>query len=489
MAFATDNVQDTMTPRHPLSRAREHRTASSEGRLIVVSNRVADPKSAAKAGGLAVALKDALGELGGVWFGWSGDCSGSDDLRQTVTDGITYATTDLSQEEYGSYYLGYANQVLWPIFHQRLDVANFDEAFRESSFAVNDRFARALAGLAGANDVVWIHDYHLLPLGHALRRLGCGQRMGLFLHTPLPHRQFLITLPQHRDLLRGLLAYDVIGFQTEQDCGNFMDYAVTELGARRHGENQLIAGDRAIMVKAFPIGIDVEEVRGFLEGKAAETDLARIKEGLRGCQQIIGAERLDYSKGLPERFQAIQRLFFDHQELVGRVRLFQVAAPSRSSLGPYRSLRHTLDSLAGSVNGEFGRTDWQPIIYVRRNVARSRLARHFRLSRVGMVTPLRDGMNLVAKEYVAAQDAEDPGVLVLSEFAGAAEQMSAALLVNPHDIPGTAAALHQALTMSRAERQERHAALLDAVERSAINRWRTDFLRLLKAPASAKALT
>lgn len=469
---------------------KEHESRSGEsGRLIVVSNRVADPESTVKAGGLAVALKDALSDVGGVWFGWNGNTTDSypSAPETTLVDGITYATTDLSSHEYETYYQGYANQVLWPILHQRIELANFNEAFRTGYFAVNDRFAQQVRKSVAPGDVIWIYDYHLLPLGHALRRLGCEQRIGLFLHTPMPHHQYLVMMPQHRDLLRRLLSYNVIGFQSDQDCKNFIEYAAQELGAARWGDSGLRTGDRHITVKAFPIGIDVDEIRRFTQLSPFRREMQAIRQDLAGGQQIIGAERLDYSKGLPERFTAFRRLMAEHEELRGKVRLLQIASPSRSTLQPYRLLRNTIDRLSGSINSELGDEKWRPIVYVRRTVARPKLMSWFRASGVGLVTPLRDGMNLVAKEYVAAQDADDPGVLVLSEFAGAAEQMRAALLVNPYDIRATSRTLHQALRMSREERRERHSDLLSVVEQSAIHLWRARFLAELRSAVSRPA--
>lgn len=477
--------EDNITLDHePLDAPFDERREPSPAarRLVVVSNRVADPKSSAKAGGLAVALKDALLDGGGLWFGWNGDIAEGDPSApdSTVVDGITYATTGLSAHEHETYYLGYANQVLWPIFHQRIEFANFNEAFREGYYAVNDRFAQHLQNAVEPDDVIWVHDYHLLPLGHALRRLGCRQRMGLFLHTPMPHRQYLVMMPRHRELFHQLLSYDLIGFQTEQDVENFVDYAVRELDASLTDKGQLLADGRPVTVKAFPIGIDLDDIRGFAKQAAHKREFEAMQTDLAGCQQIIGAERLDYSKGLPERFLAFERLFQDYEDLLGKVRLLQIASPSRSSLEPYRALRRRLDRLSGSINSELGDEKWRPIIYVRRTVARPKLMSWFRASRVGLVTPLCDGMNLVAKEYIAAQDPEDPGVLVLSEFAGAAEQMTAALLVNPYDARGTAEALARALEMPLAERRERFTDLIAAVEASAIHRWRTQYLEQLR---------
>jgi trehalose 6-phosphate synthase len=281
------------------------------------------------------------------------------------------------------------------------------------------------------------------------------------------------------------MSYDVIGFQTEQDVENFVDYAIRELGVSRTSEGQLLDDGRAVTVKAFPIGIDLDDIRSFAGRATYKREMAAMKRDLVGCQQIIGAERLDYSKGLPERFLAFERLFRDHEGFEGKVRLLQIASPSRSSLQPYRAIRRTLDRLSGSINSELGDEKWRPIVYVRRTVTRPKLMSWFGASRVGLVTPLRDGMNLVAKEYVAAQPPDDPGVLVLSEFAGAAEQMNAALLVNPYDIKGTAEALAKALRMPLGERRERYADLIATVESTDIHQWRVRFLQELRNPAAA----
>lgn len=451
------------------------------GRLIVASNRTAAPGEA-KAGGLAVALWDALSERGGVWFGWSGETSPQETrgLRLVREGEVEFALADLTETEHEAYYLGFANRALWPVFHYRVDLARFDEREFEAYEAVNRRFGRLLHQQLRPGDAVWVHDYHFLLLGQELRNEGWQGRLGFFLHIPFPPAEVFSALPQHQRLARGLSEFDLLGFQTDRDLGNFRRYMIEQHGGEDLGGGRLRVHGRTLRAAAFPIGIDPEDIRRGAEseeGKAAAARVGRI-QGDRAL--VVGVDRMDYSKGLPQRFQAFGRLLDDHEDLRGRVNLLQVAPPSREAVDAYRDLREELDRLAGRVNGDYSDLDWTPIRYLARGYPREVLAGLFRLARVGLVTPLHDGMNLVAKEYVAAQDPEDPGVLILSEFAGAAERMSAALPVNPHDVGGMADAIRRALEMSREERVERWLALEAEVRTHDIAGWRRDFLAALE---------
>ncbi len=451
-------------------------------RLVVASNRVGDLKGGAQSGGLVTALGDALRDGNGLWFGWSGEIV-DDDAKVGLTldrqGQVTIATQALTQAEYDAYYLGYANRALWPTFHYRLDLAVFEPEALEGYWAVNRRFARALAGLLAEDDTVWLHDYHFIPLAAELRALGVGNRIGFFLHIPFPPPEIVTAVPDHERLFDALFAYDVVGFQTEQHAANFRRYAEETAGEVRAEAHPFRSAGRRPRVRAYPIGIDVESFRGMARTPEAEDRIRRLKRGSIDTH-IIGVDRLDYSKGLPDRFRAYRRLLHRHAEHRKRIVLMQIAPPTREELSAYAHIRTELEQLSGAINGAFGDFDWTPVRYVHRSVARDTLAALFRGSRVGLVTPLRDGMNLVAKEYVAAQDDEDPGVLVLSQFAGAADDLREALIVNPYDQDEVAEALHRAIGMERAERLERHGALLERVRRRDARAWRSAFLADLR---------
>lgn len=454
------------------------------GRLVVVSNRVADPRKTA-AGGLAVALGDALAASGGLWFGWSGQVlqsgeSGADAPPQLQRAGVTtLATVDLTQADYDSYYLGYANGVLWPVFHNRLDLADLDRSDVDGYRRVNRMFAHRLAALLKPDDVVWIHDYHLIPLAAELRALGCKQRMGFFLHIPLPPPMIMAAIPQHEWLMRSLFAYDLLGFQSHGDVVHFGRYVQNEARAEWRDNDVFHAFGRSVRAKALPIGIDVDEFQALGRGREAQDMLETLRAQYLNQRLLVGVDRLDYSKGLPQRLRAFQRVLANYPENRGKTVLVQVAAPSRESVNAYAELRTELEGISGALNGEYSELDWTPVRYMYRAVARKRLPALYRASCVALVTPLRDGMNLVAKEYVAAQDPDDPGVLVLSRFAGAAEQMTQAILVNPYDTQAVAEAIQSALNMPIEERLERHGALLQGIREFDVHWWHKEFMHNL----------
>lgn len=453
------------------------------GRLIVVSNRLGDPRKPAQ-GGLAVALNGALNSVGGVWMGWSGDISDtarSDGQFHTIDEGkISLAGLDLTQDEYDGYYLGFANSVLWPAFHHRMDLIESNPDHLEAYRKVNRRFAQHLATMLEPDDLIWVHDYHLIPMASELRAMGVENRIGFFLHIPLPPSQIMSAIPDNEWLMRSLFSYDLVGFQTRADATNFRLYAERRLEVPQTDADHVSGFGRTVTTRAFPIGIDVDQFRALLSEPEAMELRNRLETKSAGRLWITGVERLDYSKGLPDRLKAFRRLLQKYPENMGRSTLVQIAPPTREAVGAYSDIRHELEWLSGAVNGEFATIDWTPIRYIHRQVSRTRLAALFQISKVGMVTPLRDGMNLVAKEYVAVQPDEDPGVLMLSEFAGAAEEMTEALLVNPYNIEETADTLQQALTMGLDERRERHAALKRKVEDGHVVAWCEEFLNQLK---------
>ncbi|HSV69503.1 MAG TPA: alpha,alpha-trehalose-phosphate synthase (UDP-forming) [Methylibium sp.] len=452
----------------------------ARGRLVVVSNRLADPRKPA-AGGLAVAVGDALAATGGLWFGWSGKLAehGAGELHLQYAGQVTLATVDLSAADHEAYYEGYSNRVLWPVFHYRLDLADFEAGHLEGYRRVNRLFARKLMALLRPDDVLWVHDYHLIPLADELRARGCTQRIGFFLHIPLPPPQVLAAIPSHEWLMRALFAYDLVGLQSRTDLEHFARYVEGEAGAERLPDDHWRAFGRLVRAQAIPIGIDVDE----LQALAVSPESIETRETLRTeyaqRRLLVGVDRLDYSKGLPQRLRAFLRLLDEHPHARRSATLIQVATPTRENLDAYADIRRELEGLSGEINGRYGELDWMPVRYIHRTMARRRLPGLYQAGRVALVTPLRDGMNLVAKEYIAAQDPVDPGVLVLSRFAGAAEQLREALIVNPYDTAGTAAAMQLALAMPIDERRERHAALMKTLREQDLHWWRRSYLRAL----------
>ncbi|GLS76456.1 alpha,alpha-trehalose-phosphate synthase (UDP-forming) [Oharaeibacter diazotrophicus] len=425
-----------------------------------------------------------LRETGGLWFGWSGEVTEAgtfSELKRERRGNVELATIDVSPADNDEFYAGYANRTLWPMLHYRLDVAEFSPLFEAGYHRVNERFAARLRPLVGESDRIWVHDYHFLPLGARLRELGVSGPIGFFLHIPWPPTEILSALPRHRDLVRAMLAYDLIGLQTERDRRHFVDYLREEAGGHELPDGRWEAWGHTVRVEAFPIGIDTEGYRGFVATPEARREIQRLDRHLRGRAQIVGVDRIDYSKGIPHRFRAFERLLEDQPELRGRVSLLQISPPSRGEVFAYAEIRRELEHLAGSVNGRYADIDWTPIRFMTRGFPRRALAGIYARSRVGLVTSLRDGMNLVAKEYVAAQEPEDPGVLVLSRFAGAAEAMSEAMIVNPYAADETAAALQAALQMPLDERRARHGALYARLVQADARWWANAFLDRLAA--------
>jgi trehalose 6-phosphate synthase len=434
-------------------------------RLVIVSNRVPPPRAtgAVSAGGLAVALQSFV-EPGTLWFGWSGRVAERPSAKPRLVDGqgVTYATIDLSSEDYDRFYVGFANSSLWPLLHFRLGLMRYRREDFEGYLVVNGNFADALLPMLREDDMVWVHDYHLIPLALALRERGFGGRIGFFLHIPFVPASVLEALPPARDLLRALCAYDVVGFQTRTHLEDFLDCARRFTGFTVEGD-EVVTNGRRVRAIADPIGIDAAGFARIAARSGGTAYIQRVRESLTGRELAISAERLDYSKGLPNRFEGFARLLARFPQHHRRISMLQIAARSREDVVEYQALRRELDRLAGDINGRFSQFDWVPLRYMTQTVARTKLAGLFRIARIGLVTPLRDGMNLVAKEFVAAQDPADPGVLILSQFAGAAEELSDAVLVNPYDPDAIAEAMDLALDMPLEERQERHAVLRRAV--------------------------
>jgi trehalose 6-phosphate synthase len=456
-------------------------------RLVVVSNRVTVPRSRQKpqAGGLAVALAGALSEYGGIWFGWNGRVvrQPPDQAEINEVDGITYATTPLSQAEHDRYYAGFSNEVLWPVCHFMLGRMDFRPEYRDTYVATNERFADLLTPLLSGDELIWIHDYHLIPLARSLRRRGVTRPMGFFLHIPFPSYGLLKAMPGWRDWLRALAEYDLVGLQTPEDRRALETSLVYGLGAKFVQGGVELDG-RHVRTTAQPVGVEVDELARQAANTAGSRRVRRLTQSLGSRDLIIGAERLDYSKGLPNRFDAYESLLAHQRHRHGRTVFMQIASPSRENIAEYEQLRATLESKAGHINGVYADFDWVPTRYMNKTFARGSLLGFFRIARVGLVTPLRDGMNLVAKEFVAAQDPEDPGVLVLSELAGAAAELESALIVNPFDIEGLGYALEQALSMSLEERRERWNHMIEVLRENDLTAWRRRYLADLQAAAA-----
>ncbi|HZG08699.1 MAG TPA: alpha,alpha-trehalose-phosphate synthase (UDP-forming) [Allosphingosinicella sp.] len=454
-------------------------------RLIVISNRVAAPKPEGEGGaqgGLAVALSAALREYRGLWFGWSGNKT--DEFTGQINfqrhDGVTSATIDLEEQDVEEYYNGYANRTLWPLFHYRIDLAEYDRSFAGGYERVNERFAETVVPLVEPGDLIWVHDYHLIPLGRMLRERGVRNRIGFFLHIPWPPSRLLVSLPFHEGLALSLLAYDVIGFQTEEWLESFQNYVERELGGHCDPDGTIHVGGRSVHAAAYPIGIDFKEFKEAANSEGAKVAFERLKKSADGRRTIIGVDRLDYSKGLEERFLGYRRFLEENESCRGRLFMLQIAPPSRGEVHTYETIRESLDELSGRINGEFAEVDWVPIRYVNQGYGREDLAGFYRAAEIGLITPLRDGMNLVAKEYVAAQDPEDPGVLILSRFAGAALQLGEALLVNPYSKEEISDSIGRALDMPKEERIRRWQVLNEIVEREDVVWWRKAFVSALR---------
>ena len=447
-------------------------------RLVVVSNRVPMPtERGPRAGGLAIALADAL-RPGSLWFGWSGRRSARTDHQPAMQEagGVTYATIDLSETDYRLFYAGYSNGALWPLLHYRLGLVDYRTEEYEGYRAVNRRFAACIAPLLRPDDLVWVHDYHLIPLGQELRARGVRNRIGFFLHTPFVPPELVYALPQANEVLASFCAYDVVGFHT-------LGYRAAFLACMQAVPG--IEPQRMPRVIVDPIGIDADGFAAMAAESLRGAEARRMKASLAARSLAIGVDRLDYSKGLVNRFEAFARLLAKYPQHRRRVSFLQVAPRSREDLGAYQALRQQLDRVVGDTNGQYSEFDWTPLRYMTRTVARRTLAGFYRIARVGVVTPLRDGLNLVAKEFIAAQDPDDPGVLVLSRFAGAADELTEALIVNPFDADEIAEAMHTAFTMGIAERRSRHAKLRARVHESTAARYCERFLSHLAPPLPA----
>ncbi|MDP1708157.1 MAG: trehalose-6-phosphate synthase [Gammaproteobacteria bacterium] len=465
-------------------------------RLIVASNRLPvvltrDSKGTINAttgsGGLVSALLPVLRNRGGIWVGWPGLPALPDNintlLEQTMHQaGYRLEPVALTEDEHHRFYHGFSNEIIWPLFHDLQSLCNFNPSYWDAYQAVNRKFAEVIAGCSRDNDFIWIHDYHLMNTGQELRRLGVTAKTAFFLHTPFPPLDIFVKLPWRFQLLHALLEYDLIGFQTLRDRHNFTLCARTLIKKIDiQGKGQVLTAtvdEHSVRIGHFPISIDFNSfVKRTADREIADkvSELGRIQPGR---QLILGIDRLDYTKGIPHRLEAFRNALLRYPDMRERLTLIQVVVPSREDIPQYHDLKMNIEQLIGEINGQFTQPgSWVPIHYIFRSLTRTELLAYYRAAQMALVTPLKDGMNLVAKEYCACSNDED-SVLILSEFAGAAAQMQkGALLVNPYDIEGVADAIHQAFIMDLDERRTRMRRLRRSIRNQDIFWWVDSFLR------------
>lgn len=467
-------------------------------RLIVVSNRLpfvfsrnpdGEPIVQPGSGGLVTALVPILRQRGGVWVGWPGTADIAPEcgaMLDALADeaGYRLTTVALTSDQVDRFYLGFSNEVIWPLFHDLQSFCRFDPSYWDVYREVNSRYAEVVAANAAEGDLIWVHDYQLMNVAAELRARGLGNRLAFFLHIPFPPLDIFAKLPWRSELLRSLLEYDLLGFQTPRDRRNFLqclrwffrDVEVSGSGSLRH----IVIGERSLTVGSFPISIDYDDFVTRASTTIVDRRVAALRAMLPDRQLVLGVDRLDYTKGIPEKLFAFRAALERYPDLHEKVTLIQVVVPSREDIPRYHELKQQIEGLVGEINGRFTRPGgWVPIHYIFRSIDGNDLLAYYRVASVGLVTPLKDGMNLVAKEYCACSLAED-SVLVLSEFAGAAAQLQhGAILVNPHDVAGTAAGIHEALTMDPDERRDRMRRLRHSIRRQDVYRWVTDFLQTL----------
>ncbi|MFC2150457.1 trehalose-6-phosphate synthase [Calditrichota bacterium] len=462
-------------------------------RLVAVSNRLPISLERDKeeirirpgGGGLVSAMAPVLKNRGGVWIGWSG-LSKEDEvesmLDKTSEDiGYQLHTVPLGQDEIDGFYFGFSNEVIWPLFHDLQTRCNFSPKFWEYYLQVNDKFADAVAQYSSEKDFIWVHDYHLIHLAQALRAKKLSRKTAFFLHIPFPAADIFVKLPWRERILNALIHYDLIGFQTLHDRRNFTDclnYLMPDV--KVGGRGTVVTAemaDREFRIGAFPISIDYDNFVSIAKTWDVTSRAKWLKKSIKGTQIILGVDRLDYTKGLPERLMAFGKALEMFPELVGKLTLVQIVVPSRAQLGEYRSLKAEVEQLVGEINGRYTYSGWVPVHYQYRSFPREELVANYRAASIGLVTPLKDGMNLVSKEYCACNVDED-GVLILSEFAGSASQLQGdALLVNPYDIEGVAQAIHTAFWMTLEERKERMHRIREQIRRNDIFTWVDSYLQ------------
>jgi trehalose 6-phosphate synthase/phosphatase len=463
-------------------------------RIVVVSNRLpieleedddGNWQVQASPGGLVTALSPVVKQRHGMWIGWPGTLESEKTKEILIAGakelGFTLKPVILTPEEYEKYYLGYSNEILWPLFHDLQSLCNFDPSYWEAYEIVNRKFARVIAENTTADDYIWIQDYHLMLAARELRALVPNRKIGFFLHTPFPPLDIYNKLPWRHQILKGLLEYDLLGFQAARDRNNFLHC----LGASnrnlrfdaRRQISRIKMHDRAVRVGVFPISIDYDEFAREAADKAARERTAELRRVMSNCQIILGVDRLDYSKGIPEKLKAFRMALELFSELRGMITLIQILVPSRESIPEYQGMRTEIERLVGEINGKFGYPGWTPINYMFRSLNRNELVSYYNAADIALVTPIKDGMNLVAKEFCTA-NIDENAVLIISEFAGAAYQMGRhALVVNPYDLAGIANAIHHAYLMPQSERKIRMKRLRASIRRRDIYWWLERFLK------------
>ena len=471
----------------------------AEGRLIVVSNRLPFTirrageswRTERSSGGLASALDPVLKRTGGLWLGWPGEAPATpDERRDEQVRGWKqkhgYVAVELPEDVALNFYEGYANQTLWPLFHNFPTNVEFDPEGWRAYVEANHRFRDVVLENVQPGDRVWVHDYHLMLLPGLLREAWPSGAIGFFLHIPFPASEVFRILPRREELLRGLLGADLLAFQTHADLQHFRA-SLLRIGGIESRMDRVKGQGHYTRLEALPIGIAPDEYLRFIEKDPATQQAYELhRRRFEGQKILLAVDRLDYTKGIPQRLRTFRRLLTRAPRLRGKVVLVQVAVPSRERIPSYDELRREVSGLVGEINGEYGTPHWTPVVYMRRGIARTELVALYAAADVGWVTPLRDGMNLVAKEYVACQRRAE-GVLLLSEFAGAAAEMGEAFLVNPYDEDRTAEVLEAALDLPLEDRRERMAALHRRVHRNTVFAWSERFLTLLREASGEQA--
>jgi trehalose 6-phosphate synthase len=476
----------------------QEENSMSSGRLVVVSNRLPiviekagtrDWKIRPGSGGLVTAMGPVLKHRGGLWLGWLGipreDCPSGrqlDTLLRTGTSRTGYSLRyiHLSRDEVAQYYHGFSNEILWPLFHDLFSNCKFEPSYWKAYQLVNSKFAEHAREHTLKGDYLWVHDYQLILVARELRKMGIDRQIGFFLHIPFPPLDIFLKLPWRFQILHALLEYDLIGFQTARDRRNFIGCVRALLGYRVEGRGQvntIHTDGRDVLVGSFPISIDYREFADFANTQEVADEAWIIHANLPRRQIILGVDRLDYTKGIPQRLLAFENALARYPDMRRRVTLLQVVVPSRQGVEEYERLRHEIERLVGEINGRYTEVGWTPVHYIFRSLPRKELVAYYRTCEIALITPLKDGMNLVAKEYCACST-EGNGVMILSEFAGAAAQFYPhALLVNPYDLEGVADAIYQAFTMGQEERQARMRRLQASIQKNDIVKWVNSFLR------------
>lgn len=468
-------------------------------RVIVVSNRLPVSlkrgatlwQSKATSGGLATAMNPILERTDGIWIGWSGDTSGiTDQSRNAIikewADKHRYFAVDLDQETAQGFYEGIANQALWPLFHHFPSLVRFESEDWKAYVRANEIFRDEILKYAQPDDLIWIHDYHFLLLPRMLREVRPDLSIGFFLHVPFPSSSVFRIIPKREELLEGMLGADYLAFHTHRYLQHFRTSILRLLGLTSQMDHVQI-GKRIVRLDALPIGIAPHQFNDLLTKSAGtRKQISELKQRFGYCKILLGVDRLDYTKGIPERLRAYRKFLLDYPEWRGKVVLIQVAVPSRERVPRYTRLRREVDELIGEINGDWSTPNWSPITYLRRNLPQAELAALYACADVALVTPLRDGLNLVAKEYVACKSAGD-GVLVLSEFAGAAAEMGEALLVNPYDEEGLSSTIARALSLGEAEKRERMMALYRRVHKNNVFTWGDRFIKNLTTAVQTRS--